>query len=133
MFATTLFRCQSQRSLRFGAVKQLSSISIPSNLEVKPNPDAAINKQHSTESDLIRGKNCGEGPETGDDLEELEEMFVHGPAGVEWGGPTRGGQRPEPTRYGKFCSNFLKICRISPPPHFSLAGDWERKGRASDF
>lgn len=46
-----------------------------------------------------------------DDLNEWEEMFVMGPAGVEWNGPTRGGQRPEPTRFG----------------------DWERKGRASDF
>ena len=46
-----------------------------------------------------------------DDLVELEEMFVMGPKGMEWNGPTRGGQRPEPTRYG----------------------DWERKGRASDF
>ena len=41
----------------------------------------------------------------------MEEMFVMGPKGMEWNGPTRGGQRPEPTRYG----------------------DWERKGRASDF
>ncbi len=47
------------------------------------------------------------------DLEEPEEMFILGPARgmMEWGGPTRGGARPEPTRYG----------------------DWERKGRASDF
>jgi hypothetical protein len=41
----------------------------------------------------------------------MEEMFIMGPAGMEWGGPTRGGKRPEPTRFG----------------------DWERKGRASDF
>jgi hypothetical protein len=46
-----------------------------------------------------------------EEVDDLEEMFIDGPAGVEWGGPTRGGQRPEPTRYG----------------------DWERKGRASDF
>jgi hypothetical protein len=46
-----------------------------------------------------------------EDEEELEEMFIQGPAGMEWGGPTRGGRRPEPTRYG----------------------DWERKGRVSDF
>lgn len=45
------------------------------------------------------------------DEEDLEEMFIQGPAGMEWGGPTRGGRRPEPTRYG----------------------DWERQGRASDF
>lgn len=43
--------------------------------------------------------------------EELEEMFMEGPAGIEWGGPTRGGKHREPTRYG----------------------DWERNGRCSDF
>ena len=55
---------------------------------------------------------CGPVPdEDEDDLNEWEEMFIPGPAGIEWNGPTRGGKRPEPTRYG----------------------DWERKGRASDF
>jgi len=54
---------------------------------------------------------CGPEPTPNDDEEDMEEMFVMGPAGMEWGGPTRGGARPEPTRYG----------------------DWERKGRASDF
>lgn len=46
-----------------------------------------------------------------EEVDDLEEMFIDGPAGIEWGGPTRGGRRPEPTRYG----------------------DWERKGRVSDF
>ncbi len=48
-----------------------------------------------------------------DDEEQLEEMFQPGPSlgKVEWGGPTRGGSRPEPTRYG----------------------DWDRNGRCSDF
>jgi hypothetical protein len=46
-----------------------------------------------------------------EDEDDLEEMFVQGPNGIEWGGPTRGGSKPEPTRYG----------------------DWERKGRVSDF
>lgn len=45
------------------------------------------------------------------DEDELEDMFVQGPKGIEWGGPTRGGKFPEPTRYG----------------------DWERKGRVTDF
>jgi hypothetical protein len=45
------------------------------------------------------------------DEDELEEMFVPGPHGIEWGGPTRGGKKPEPTRYG----------------------DWESKGRVIDF
>eukprot|EP00428_Durinskia_dybowskii_P072746 CAMPEP_0170399894 /NCGR_PEP_ID=MMETSP0117_2-20130122/24205_1 /TAXON_ID=400756 /ORGANISM="Durinskia baltica, Strain CSIRO CS-38" /LENGTH=51 /DNA_ID=CAMNT_0010656601 /DNA_START=145 /DNA_END=297 /DNA_ORIENTATION=+ len=38
--------------------------------------------------------------EEDDELEELEDMFIPGPAGIEWNGPTRGGKRPEPTRYG---------------------------------
>jgi hypothetical protein len=44
---------------------------------------------------------------------EMEDMFQPGPSlgQVEWGGPTRGGSRPEPTRFG----------------------DWDRKGRCSDF
>lgn len=50
------------------------------------------------------------GPEN-EEEDEMEEMFVQGPAGMEWGGPTRGGQRPEPTRFK----------------------DWERKGRCTDF
>ena len=52
---------------------------------------------------------CGDVDE--DDDDEMEEMFVQGPAGMEYGGPTRGGRMPEPTRFG----------------------DWERKGRTSDF
>ena len=51
------------------------------------------------------------GPILEEEEDEMEDMFVEGPAGIEWGGPTRGGSRPEPTRFG----------------------DWERKGRASDF
>mmetsp|Transcript_1776 Transcript_1776/g.2385 ORF Transcript_1776/g.2385 Transcript_1776/m.2385 type:complete len:109 (-) Transcript_1776:56-382(-) len=49
--------------------------------------------------------------------EEQEEMFVDPyftfeySTAREWGGPTRGGRLPEPTRFG----------------------DWERKGRCSDF
>ena len=52
-----------------------------------------------------------------DDGMEQEEMFVQphislGQYGqVEWGGPTRGGRLSEPTRFG----------------------DWERKGRCTDF
>lgn len=51
-----------------------------------------------------------------DDEMEQEEMFVKAYEGfghekVEWGGPRRGGRLPEPTRFG----------------------DWERKGRCSDF
>lgn len=50
-------------------------------------------------------------PDVEEEDSDMEEMFIQGPAGMEWGGPTRGGRRPEPTRYG----------------------DWERKGRTTDF
>jgi len=50
-----------------------------------------------------------------DDMEK-EDMFVEaheilGHGKVEWGGPRRGGRFQEPTRFG----------------------DWERKGRCTDF
>ena len=48
--------------------------------------------------------------------DEQEEMFVEphpllGTNLIEWGGPRRGGRFEEPTRFG----------------------DWERKGRCTDF
>jgi len=51
-----------------------------------------------------------------DEEDEEEEMFVDAHEsfeikGKEWGGPRRGGRLPEPTRFG----------------------DWERKGRCTDF
>ncbi|CAH0379440.1 unnamed protein product [Pelagomonas calceolata] len=46
-----------------------------------------------------------------DEDDDMEDMFVDTNMGKEWGGPTRGGRMPEPTRFG----------------------DWERKGRATDF
>lgn len=49
--------------------------------------------------DKILKENCGtETP--ADELEEPEEMFIMGPSGVEWNGPTRGGTKPEPTKFG---------------------------------
>jgi hypothetical protein len=57
---------------------------------------------------------CGidEDDEDEDEEDEWEEMIMIGPDGnSEWGGPLRGGRNPEPTRFG----------------------DWERKGRCTDF
>jgi hypothetical protein len=58
---------------------------------------------------------CGDVNED-DDEDEMEEMFVDAEESFghqmrEWGGPRRGGRLLEPTRFG----------------------DWERKGRCSDF
>lgn len=51
-------------------------------------------------------------PSAGEE-ERPEDPFVVGPTQgrLEWNGPTRGGRRPEPTRFG----------------------DWESNGRAVDF
>lgn len=51
---------------------------------------------------------CGE---IQDEDIEMEDMFCETSSGKEWGGPMRGGRFYEPTRYG----------------------DWERKGRCTDF
>lgn len=78
-----------------------------------------INSRFITTIKEQKSKGCGTEPNSSSkdtkeelaDEDELEEMFVQGPHGIEWGGPTRGGKRPEPTRYG----------------------DWEYKGRVIDF
>jgi len=52
---------------------------------------------------------CGTAPAADDDLGDDVPMVD--PRTKEWGGPTKGGSAPEPTRFG----------------------DWERKGRCTDF
>jgi hypothetical protein len=76
-------------------------------------------KKSSSESKTVEVKEaCGDLKDADDDDEmEQEEMFVQAHDSfkynniMEWGGPRRGGRLPEPTRYG----------------------DWERKGRCTDF
>mmetsp|Transcript_14452 Transcript_14452/g.31344 ORF Transcript_14452/g.31344 Transcript_14452/m.31344 type:complete len:179 (-) Transcript_14452:187-723(-) len=64
------------------------------------------------------GGSCSQGvPNLVEEEAEMEEMFVTADPSLglgnvqEWGGPRRGGRLEEPTRYG----------------------DWERKGRCTDF
>ena len=73
-------------------------------------------KVSSTSSSCSQGISLGNS-HNDDEEEEQEEMFVvadpilgHGSI-KEWGGPRRGGSLAEPTRFG----------------------DWERKGRCTDF
>ena len=44
-------------------------------------------------------------------IDGVDDVIAVDPLTGEWGGPTRGGTAPEPTRYG----------------------DWERRGRVTDF
>lgn len=74
------------------------------------------NEDNSTKDEKVVLSACGDIDSDGDDEDEQEEMFVEAHESfehkmVEWGGPRRGGRLPEPTRFG----------------------DWERKGRCSDF
>ena len=79
-----------------------------------PRPPASAESRDDDEDNALKSA-CGDLPDEDDEMEQ-EEMFVdadesfeHGMA--EWGGPRRGGRLPEPTRFG----------------------DWERKGRCTDF
>ncbi len=53
---------------------------------------------------------CGTDP-LEDEREDEDMVEMVDPKTGEWGGPTKGGRQPEPTRFG----------------------DWERKGRCTDF
>ena len=83
------------------------TVKITEVVVIKSSPKAAT--AEAVDQKVLK-ENCGT-TTPDDELEELEEMFIMGPAGIEWNGPTRGGARPEPTRYK----------------------DWERKGRCTDF
>ena len=77
------------------------------------NLDTAAGRQAAKEGKTLTAA-CGDVPEEGADEEdeaEMEDMFCDTGMGKEWGGPMRGGRMPEPTRFG----------------------DWERKGRCTDF
>ena len=88
-------------------VKRSVRVPVPMHREFSASKEPEVTVDKSTG---VKVEACGP-TLTEDDPDELEEMFIEGPAGMEWNGPTRGGRRPEPTRFG----------------------DWERKGRASDF
>lgn len=79
-----------------------------------PSKDTPTTKAASSEKVLV--ESCGDVLDEDDDEMEQEEMFVDPHDSFkhnvrEWGGPRRGGRLPEPTRFG----------------------DWERKGRCTDF
>ena len=84
------------------------------------NTEQSTTPIESSSSSSESGSSCSQGIpniDNDDEEEEQEEMFVTSDPilGVgsipEWGGPRRGGSLKEPTRFG----------------------DWERKGRCTDF
>ena len=86
-------------------------------LQPKEAVHVSIEKSDTPPSESIPGNDSKCGPVEEDDEMEQEEMFVTSDPLLglgkiqEWGGPRRGGRLAEPTRFG----------------------DWERKGRCTDF
>ena len=79
-------------------------------------PSLLLSEEMTKESVTGMGTDSSSDIDDEEDDMEQEEMFVApditlGTDKIEWGGPRRGGRRPEPTRFG----------------------DWERKGRCTDF
>mmetsp|Transcript_28865 Transcript_28865/g.40573 ORF Transcript_28865/g.40573 Transcript_28865/m.40573 type:complete len:169 (+) Transcript_28865:128-634(+) len=97
----------------------LSNPSTGEGVIVSQTTNTATEKSLTKENDdtKIRINACGDDDDDEyDSEEEQEEMFVDpheslGHSQREWGGPRRGGRFAEPTRFG----------------------DWERKGRCTDF
>jgi len=97
------------------SVKSPFSNSLSGEIEIT-NTKASISEESDRSDGKILKAACGDVNENENEEDEMEEMFVDAFDGFihekrEWGGPTRGGRLPEPTRYG----------------------DWERKGRCTDF
>ena len=98
-----------QRNFTVSTMKDESMVQVTKKLTSK--------KKDGEEKIIL--PNCNLPPDGGideQDEDEMEEMFVEphpslGTEQIEWGGPTRGGRFAEPTRFG----------------------DWERKGRCTDF
>mmetsp|Transcript_6901 Transcript_6901/g.9014 ORF Transcript_6901/g.9014 Transcript_6901/m.9014 type:complete len:168 (-) Transcript_6901:165-668(-) len=113
----------NMRSSNNNAVVQkrlLSNIPIGERVVVSQTTNASEQELLTKDKDdtKIRINACGndDDDDAYDSEEEQEEMFVDpheslGHSQREWGGPRRGGRLAEPTRFG----------------------DWERKGRCTDF
>ena len=100
------------RAPRFLSTTQ-QKVEVHQHTTAQPPSKVTPTKTEATET-VVKTEACGD--IMIDDEMEQEDMFVEAHEsfavrGREWGGPRRGGRFPEPTRYG----------------------DWERKGRCSDF
>jgi hypothetical protein len=90
----------------------LLAVTAADNARITPPPQSELSAEIVVEKTA-----CGDTPVVDDDEMEQEEMYVAPHESFEfqnvseWGGPRHGGRLLEPTRFG----------------------DWERKGRCSDF
>jgi len=108
-----------RRQLHNSTIRRMAVNDVKVTLETASSNNTKSTPTNSTDDSASSGSSCSQGIPLDDEEEEeeQEEMFVtadpvlgHGTI-KEWGGPRRGGSLAEPTRFG----------------------DWERKGRCTDF
>mmetsp|Transcript_26949 Transcript_26949/g.41765 ORF Transcript_26949/g.41765 Transcript_26949/m.41765 type:complete len:179 (-) Transcript_26949:120-656(-) len=110
-----------RRQLHNSTIRRMAVNDVKVTLETASSNNTNSTPTNSTDESATTssGSSCSQGIPLDDEEEEeeQEEMFVtadpvlgHGTI-KEWGGPRRGGSLAEPTRFG----------------------DWERKGRCTDF
>lgn len=89
-----------------------SATSVPKHVGARDDDDAReqLDHDHDHEHDHEDHDHDQDGLDD-DDEDDMEDVVDIGPMGKEYGGPQRGGKFKEPTRFG----------------------DWERKGRCTDF
>lgn len=121
-------RCQTnnfeirRRQIHFSSSRQQATVSNDVKVTISSNNSAPTDNNNDSTTPSS-GSSCSQGisldtdNDDEEEEEEQEDMFVtadpilgHGTI-KEWGGPRRGGSLAEPTRFG----------------------DWERKGRCTDF
>jgi hypothetical protein len=100
-----LFSLKTSSILSFSTTSRVpsSALKLPPGA-VAVQPLSAVQKPKG-----VLKEECGTLPAVDDDLDDMVQMVD--PKTKEWGGPTKGGTAPEPTRYG----------------------DWSGKGRCTDF
>ena len=122
-------RCQTnnfdfrRRQIHNSSITQQVAVSNDVKVTISSNNNSSTSTDNTNDSATSSsGSSCSQGipldtDNNDDEEEEQEDMFVtadpilgHGTI-KEWGGPRRGGSLAEPTRFG----------------------DWERKGRCTDF
>ena len=121
-------RCQPnnldirRRQIHFSSSRQQATVSNDVKVTISSNNNSAPTDNTNDSTTPSSGSSCSQGisldtDNDDEEEEEQEDMFVtadpilgHGTI-KEWGGPRRGGSLAEPTRFG----------------------DWERKGRCTDF
>mmetsp|Transcript_29884 Transcript_29884/g.43964 ORF Transcript_29884/g.43964 Transcript_29884/m.43964 type:complete len:176 (-) Transcript_29884:279-806(-) len=108
-----------RRQLHNSTIRRMAVSDVKVTLETASSNNSNSTPTNNTDDSASSGSSCSQGIPLDDEEEEeeQEEMFVtadpvlgHGTI-KEWGGPRRGGSLAEPTRFG----------------------DWERKGRCTDF